>query len=141
MTMWRGLSLALCAAALVACGGGVTAVPVSTGGPATGGDGPGLTPAAQENQVVLEFDITGDARPDMVTVDANTSPFTVVAVLETTGAGPRNDVTEAFEGAPIDAAVSEALSDYLANSFELNQQTRLDVFDINGAPVTVTIFE
>ncbi len=125
------------AALAVACGGGTTAAPVVGGDPGGGG----LSGVSQENQVVIQFDRNGDTQPDTLTLDATESPFEIVSALDGTEGGGAIDVSDALRGQPIDPALSEALANHLATSFDVASQTQIDVVLANGETVTVTVFE
>lgn len=137
----RWIGLVFCSV-LAACGGGTGALVVGGGNPApTPTPTPNPPAVVQENHVVVRYDLNGDAEPDLVTLDADKTPFEIVAALEGTPNGDAVDMTDLRKGQPIDPAVSEALANYLANSFQVGVETDLDLADENGNPVSVTIFE
>jgi hypothetical protein len=128
--------LAVCAVVLAACGG--TSEPAPLSGPGT----PGATVAApQQTQVVLSYDRNGDDLLDLVTVDAATEEFRIVAVLDGSPSGQTVDMTASLAGTALDPAIATALRIHLADSLEVASETRLDVLDGNGNPIPVTVFE
>lgn len=125
MTRARMLGVALIAISLVACGGGGAEAPAPT-----------TSVVPQESQVVVRLDLNGDQDPDLLTLDTSRTPFTIVTALE--GAVDTSDIRR---GQPIDAAVSDALANYLVDSFGVGAERELEVVDTAGHPVTVTVFE
>ena len=117
--------LLLSAALMAACsGGGVDPVAVAP-------------PLSLQEQVVVQLDINGDDDPDLLTVETD---GTIVAALESTGGDPV-DTTDLRKGHKIDPKVAEAIAAFVERSVELASETRLEVVDSAGLPVTVTVFE
>jgi hypothetical protein len=123
--------LALLAAALAACGGGSDAVtPTGT-----------IESVPQESQVVVRYDHNGDTLPDVLTLDTSRSPFRIVEVLEGTDSGDPVDRSAFLRDRPIEPAISGAVPSYLAESMQVASETDLDVTNLSGDSVTVTVFE
>lgn len=138
MRIPRVLGLLCLLGALGACGGGGGggAAAVDPGTPGTGG----LDATSPLEQVVVQYDVTGDDDPDLVTLDRTTEPFRIVEALVATDAGPV-DRTDAMKGQAIDADVSRTLADWLAGNVDVASGTRLDVVETDGRETTVTIWE
>lgn len=140
--LFMPLGIAVLALTLFACGGG--------GGGGGGASDGGLTdepaditpPAETEPQelVVVRYDHDGDGDQDLLTLDATQSPLTIVEALEGTDSGEAIDATAALAGTPVDPAVSEALTRYLADSVALASEHELDVATAAG-DITITVFE
>ena len=133
-------ALAACAAVLAACSGGTGPALPAADGPTTGGGGQPNLNIPQQNFVVVQFDRNGDQNPDVVTLDPSKSPMEIVSALDGT-AGDPVDVTQSVKGQPIDATLSEGLANYLKDSYEVGARTELDLRNVNGASVPVTVFE
>ncbi len=126
----HGTLLACCAVLLVACGGSSAPAVTDT-----------LESIPQESQVVVRYDLNGDSLPDMLTLDTTQEPFRIIEALEGTADGGARDLTNIMRDHAIDASVSQALANYLAQSLEAGRETELDVADVAGREFTVTIFE
>jgi hypothetical protein len=131
--------LALVCAGLLGCGGGGGggSDPETTLPPGGGGDG-GTPPG---EYVVVRYDHDGDGNPDLLTLDRTESPLVVVEALRGTDDGGSVDATKDLAGQTLDPSVSEALSAYLAESFDIASETELDAVDALGNRVTLTVFE
>lgn len=135
--MWRWRSLvpiAALAAALMGCGGGGGRSSAESVLPE-----PAFETSPFEELVVL-YDVTGDDDPDLVTLDRTATPMTIVDLVAAAGTGAV-DRSDDRRGEPIDAAVSEALSVYLAESAEVAGGEVLDVVESSGRATTVVVYE
>ncbi len=121
---------------LTACGGGSGgAVPLTQAPP----DGP--TPTAQQaNLVVVRYDVDADGLSDVVTLDASSRPMVMVEGLRGLPEGDAVDVTDEWQGQPVDPELSDVLHSYLADSFRVGVETDLDV-TLRGEPATITVIE
>ena len=119
-------------AALVAgCGGGGPSGAATLGG----------TTAAPEDQVVAAYDHNNDGFQDLLTLNPSASPMQILGAIEGQAGGGFVDVSAQLAGQPIDANISAAISNYLANSVELGTGTDLEVQDVSGRELVVTVYE
>lgn len=125
-----GLALALLLAA--GCGGGGDASPFQPDGE--------VAAAPARNLVVLRYDEDADGNPDLLTVDADRRPLEIVEALRGTPDGRAVDATDELAGLPLAPELDEALANHLAESFDLDSETDLEV-KVGGATVTVTVIE
>lgn len=128
------VGLALAVALFGGCGGGGDG---DSALPAGGGSSPALS---KITEVVVRYDHDGDGNPDVLTLDASVDPFEIVEALEGTDAGDAVDATEVLKGRAIDPAISTALANHRAESFEIDVEIDLEV-QVDGVPVTVTVIE
>ena len=134
-TVWitAGLALALLTAG---CGGGGDITPsTAPGGPA----GP-IAQAPAKNLVVVRIDLDADGNPDLLTLDADQRPLAIVEALRGTPDGGSVDATAAFAGQQLAPEIDDALAKHLAESFDLDSETDLEV-TVGGEIVTVTVIE
>ena len=135
--MNRVLSLLAGLALAAGCGSGGGAVG-STGG----GDTGGITTSPQQQQrLVVQFDQNGDDEPDLVTLDTTETPFKILEVLEGVSGGTMRDVTATAAGQTLDTEISNAISGYIANSYNVGKRSELDVTNQQGQSMTLVIFE
>ena len=123
--------LCVCAVFLAACGGG--------GGSSNGGPSGPVPVAQNEGGVVIRLDRNADGVADLVTLDTTT--FEITEALDGGAGGGSIDVTDLLKGTALDPAITEAVSNYLANSIDLASETQLELQDSKGNAVLVTVFE
>lgn len=133
-TGWTTAGLALALLLTAGCGGGGDSAPFSP-------DGTGDVAAAPaKNLVVIRYDQDTDGSPDLLTVNADRRPLEIVEALRGTPDGRSIDVTAELAGQPIAPEIDEALANHLAESFDLDTETELEV-KVGGETVTVTVIE
>ena len=125
-----GLALALLLTA--GCGGGGDAAPFSPDGD--------VAAAPAKNLVVIRYDQDTDGNPDLLTVNADRRPLEIVEALRGTPDGRAIDATAELAGQPIAPEIDEALANHLAESFDLDVETELEV-KVGGETVTITVIE
>jgi hypothetical protein len=101
----------------------------------------GTTTAAPEDQIVAAYDQDNDGNQDLLTLNPNVSPMQILGAIQGQTGGGFVDVSAQLAGQPIDANISAAISNYLANSVELGAGTDLEVQDVSGRALVVTVYE
>ena len=96
--------------------------------------------APAKNLVVIRYDQDQDGNPDLLTLDANRRPLEIVEALRGTSDGHAVDATGELAGQPLDPEIDEALANHLAESFDLDAETDLEV-KVGGETVTITVIE
>ncbi|MHC4959211.1 MAG: hypothetical protein ACYTGN_12655 [Planctomycetota bacterium] len=120
---------ALAALLFPACGGGGSDAPIE----------PALASEAQT--MVVQMDVDEDGRLDWVTLDTSAHPFVITETLHGALTGDPVDGTDRMAGTAIDPALSEALADHLARSFDVGERTELEVTLSDERRIGVTVLD
>jgi len=113
-------------------GGGDVATPTRSGG--------SLAAAPARNLVVVRYDQDADGNPDLLTLDADRRPLEIVEALRGTTDGSAVDATDVLAGQALAPEIDEALANHLAESFDLDTETELEV-KVGDQTVTITVIE
>lgn len=127
-----GLTLALLLTA--GCGGGGADLQAPTAPLAA------VAEAPARNLVVVRYDHDVDGNPDLLTLNADRRPLEIVEALRGTADGAAAVATAEFVGQPLPPEIDEALAGHLAESFDLDTETELEV-KVGGETVTLTVIE
>ena len=127
-----GLTLALLLTAGCGGGGADLAAPTAPLG--------AVTEAPAKNLVVVRYDHDADGNPDLLTLNADRRPLEIVEALRGTADGAAAVATEELVGQHLPPEIDEALAGHLAESFDLDAETELEV-KVGGEPVTLTVIE
>ena len=96
-----------------------------SGGGSSSDGSPTLSAAPQT--MVVQYDHNGDGELDFLTLDVSEAPFRILELLEGVSDGAPVDKSALFQGQAIDPAISQALADHLASSFNLGERVELNV--------------
>ena len=132
-TGWTTAGLVLALLTTAGCGGGGQVAPPD-------GRVQALSAAPAKNLVVVRYDEDLDGNPDLLTLDADRRPLAIVEALRGTPDGRAVDATAALAGRPLAPEIDEALANHLAESFDLDSETDLEV-KVGGDTITITVIE